>query len=179
MRVPEDETQRIRERLANDNEYELIADRRIRQTHCDEEDGYEDGSRRRSERRGRRRSRSRLTTLDSPDRGKRKSAAKRGQCVRRVPGSHTPDGFDPTRILRRVPTPGPRLTHRRTSARESMASRQDPDSEVRHVRQRETHHHRGPPGLAEERSRSRSESQSGPVWKAPFGGWPSREALSQ
>jgi hypothetical protein len=172
LRVSEDEAQRIRERLANEDGYEIKADRRVRRPQRYEEDWQGNGSVYRIERPRRRRSRSRCSSLaesDEDERYVKSRAPYRGRRGRDLGAADLPES---TRIPHRTATPRPSLVDGRRATRGSMASHsQDINEGVAYVRPPNARDYRGRALLAE-RSGARSRSQGEASWEAPFGGRP-------
>jgi hypothetical protein len=170
--VSDDEAQRIRERLASSDEYEIVADRPIREPRQRDGDWYEDGSERsRHQRRHRRRSRSRIPSRDELDSGKRKEAATAIDREARDRHSHSSDYIEARRILPGIQAPSPPPPDRRRSVRHSMASRRPgEDSEASRTSQYGALGRHGRHVMVNRRTRSRSRSRSGSGWNAPFGG---------
>jgi hypothetical protein len=177
LRVSEDEAQRIRERLASSDEYELVADRPILKDQR-ESGWYEDEARRsrrerRRRRRSRSRSRSRMNRSEEMDNGRSQAAGKSPDHGRRRPDSRYSDYIEAPRILPNLRAPTPPPADRRRLARHPLASRsQDEDIAVRRTRRHEELDRDGRPVLGGSRVRSRSKSRSGSRWDAPFGGRP-------
>ena len=164
LRVSTAEAQRIRERLASSDEYEIVADRPVPKPARRDNDWYEDESRRsRHERRRRRRSQSRVdfTAANYPD------GDRRPQNLR------SPDFMEAPRVLPHVRAPSPPPADRRRSARHSFASRPEhEDVDVRRTGQQQGIDRHGRPVMVGSRAASRSKSRGGSRWDAPFGGRP-------
>jgi hypothetical protein len=174
LRVSEGEAQRIRERLAGSEEYELVADRPIRRSHRPEDEWYKEDRRARRAHRHRRRSRSRMTSEDFGENGKRTQEANTNERVRRRRNSRTPSDYvESPHMLPPIRAPTPALLERRRSKRRSFLSGPaDDDIEIRRTSQHEALDHRGRPTIVNRRMKSRSRSRSGSRWNAPFGGRP-------
>lgn len=176
LRVSQDEAQRIRERLASSDEYELVADRPILKPARPDNDWYEDESRRsRRERRRRRRSQSRMSFGEDRETGKSKAAAKSPDRDPRHRNLRSSEYIEAPRTLPHVRAPTPPPADRRRSARHSLTSHPEHDDrEVRRTSQHEAINRRGRPVMVSRRATSRSKSRSGSRWNAPFGGRPPR-----
>jgi hypothetical protein len=164
LRVSEAEAQRIRERLASSDEYEIVADRPVPKPARRDNDWYEDESRRsRHERRRRRRSQRSvdLTAANYPD------------GYRRPQNLRSPGYMEAPRVLPHVRAPSPPPVGRRRSGRHSFVSRQEhEDVDIRRTSQPEDIDRRGRPVVVGSRATSRSKSRGGSRWDAPFGGRP-------
>jgi hypothetical protein len=177
LRVSDDEAQRIRQRLASSDEYEIVADRPILRPHQRDKDLYEDEARRsKHERQHRRRSRSRAASSGHPNDGERIPipTSRRRQ---HYTDSLSSDYMDTPRILPRVRVPTPPPADRRSSARYPVTPHpQGEDVEIRRTSQHEPVDRQGRPIAIKGRTRlrSRSTSQSRSRWNAPFGGRPPR-----
>jgi hypothetical protein len=174
LRVSRAEAQRIRERLVNSDEYEIVADRPVPKPLRRDNDWYEDESRRaRHERRRRRRSQSRISFGEDRDFGRSKAAAENPDRDPRPQNLRSPEYTEAPRIPPHVRAPSPPPADRRRSARHSFASRPEhEDVEVRRATQHEGIDRRGRPVMVDRRATSRSQSRSGSRWNAPFGGRP-------
>ncbi|KAF7511433.1 hypothetical protein GJ744_004622 [Endocarpon pusillum] len=174
LRVPADEAQRIKERLANSDEYELVADRPILRADRRDYDWYEDEPRHsRRGRRRRRRSRSRVSFADDIENGKNKAAARIPEHAPRHRNLRSSEFVETPRILPQVRAPTPPPADRRRSGRHSLASRLEQDDvEVRRTSQHDAADHRGRPTTGGRRATPGSRSGSGSRWNAPFGGRP-------
>ncbi len=172
LRVPADEAQRIRERLASSDEYELVADRPILRAHGRDNDWYGDESRHsRHGRRHRRRSHSRISFADDIENGRHKATARFPQRVPQHRNLRSSEYIEAPRILPHVRAPTPPPTDRRRLGRHSPASRPEHhDVEVRHTSENDAADRRGRRIAAGRRAMSRSKSRSGSRWNAPFGG---------
>lgn len=174
LRIPADEAQRIRERLASSDEYELVADRPILGTRGRENDWYGDNSRHsRRDRRHRRRSHSRVSFADDREHGNNEAAARIAEHVPQHRNLRSSDYIEAPHILPHVRAPTPPPADRRRSGRQSHGSRAGYDEvEVRHTSQHDAVDRRGRQIAAGRRAMSRSKSRSGSRWNAPFGGRP-------